>query len=67
MRNQNAGELDDTRLVDGATGERNIYKRRGNNDAMFGSVQKLPKRLRFLMDVSSSMARFNGTGERKDV
>ena len=44
VRNQNAGELDDTKLVDGATGERNIFKKRGNNNPMFGNVQMHPKR-----------------------
>jgi hypothetical protein len=44
IRNQSSGDLDDTRLVDGATGERNVYKRRGINKPMFGSVQKQPKR-----------------------
>jgi hypothetical protein len=29
LKNQQTGDLDDTRLVDGATGERNVYKRRG--------------------------------------
>jgi hypothetical protein len=58
--------LDDNRLVDGATGERNIYKKRGNEDPMFGMIQKRPKRLRFVMDVSSSMSVFNGTDRRLD-
>jgi hypothetical protein len=96
VRNQNAGELDDTKLVDGATGERNIFKKRGNNNPMFGNVQTHPKRellasvhsrskhieimpcescsygmfihtgLRFIMDVSSSMSRFNGSDRRLD-
>lgn len=44
VRNQNAGELDDTKLVDGATGERNIFKKRGNNNPMFGNIQTHPKR-----------------------
>jgi hypothetical protein len=34
IKNQNQGELDDNKLVDGATGERNIFKKRGNNDPM---------------------------------
>ena len=29
LKNQQTGDLDDNRLVDGATGERNVYKRRG--------------------------------------
>ena len=63
---QNQGELDDNRLVDGATGERNIYKKRGNIDPLFGAIQKKPKRLRFVVDVSSSMARFNASDRRLD-
>ena len=30
------GELDEQRLVDGATGERNVFKKRGVPDAIFG-------------------------------
>ena len=55
------------RLVDGATGERNIFKRRGVPSAPpIGQVQRLPKRLRFVVDVSSSMGRFNGADRRLD-
>lgn len=63
---QNQGELDENRLVDGATGERNIYKKRGNHDPLFGAIQKKPKRLRFVVDVSTSMARFNAGDRRLD-
>ena len=67
LKAQSHGELDDNRLVDGATGERNIFKRRGVPAApMVGSAQRLPKRLRFVMDVSSSMGRFNGSDRRLD-
>lgn len=66
VKNQVQGELDDNRLVDGATGERNVFKRRGNVDPIFGHLQRRPKRLRFVMDVSSSMARFNGADRRLD-
>ena len=67
LKAQSHGELDDNRLVDGATGERNIFKRRGVPVApMAGSAQRLPKRLRFVMDVSSSMGRFNGSDRRLD-
>ena len=52
LKNQTHGELDEARLVDGATGERNVYKRRGTNDPLFGGPQRLPKRLIFLMDCS---------------
>jgi hypothetical protein len=58
------GELDDNRLVDGITGEKSVYKSRGKQKPMEGSPQEKPKRLRFVMDVSGSMARFNGTDRR---
>lgn len=59
MKNMQQGELDDAKIVDGVTGDRNIYKTRGNSDPMFGRLQLKPKRLRFVMDVSASMARFD--------
>ena len=60
LKQQTHGDLDDNRLVDGATGDRNIYKKRGENDMLFGTVQRLPKRLQFVVDVSSSMSVMNG-------
>ena len=57
LKQQSYGEIDDARLVDGITGEKYIYKRRG-------SIEESPfpqqKRIRFVMDVSGSMYRFNG-------
>jgi len=64
IKNQQQGELDDAKIVDGVTGERNIYKTRGNADPLFGRLQLKPKRLRFVMDVSSSMARFDAEDGR---
>src|SRR6185437_2256479 len=52
LKNQVNGELDDNKLVDGAVGERNIYKRRGVEEHPPSHLQKRPKRLRFVMDVS---------------
>ena len=52
IKNQIQGELDDNRLIDGALGERNVYKRRGVNQPLFGRAQLNPKRLRFCMDLS---------------
>ena len=66
LKNQQSGDLDDNRLVDGAAGERNVYKRRGTNQPMFGQVQKNPKRLRFCLDCSSSMSYFNEYDRRLD-
>eukprot|EP01048_Picozoa_sp_COSAG05_P002213 COSAG05_NODE_85_length_20698_cov_35.370309_17_plen_293_part_00 len=66
LKNQQSGDLDDNRLVDGAAGERNVYKRRGTNQPLFGQVQKHPKRLRFCLDCSSSMSYFNEYDRRLD-
>merc|ERR1719270_590490 len=64
LKNQTQGELDDTRLIEGITGEKTIYKRRGEQDPEPGSVQEKPKRLRLVVDVSGSMYRFNGHDQR---
>jgi hypothetical protein len=61
VKRQSHGEIDDTKLIDGVTGDRYIYKRRGTVEE--GPIQK-PKRLRFVMDCSGSMYRFNGYDER---
>ena len=54
------GELDDTRLIEGITGEKSIYKKRGEQEPEPGAPQEKPKRLRLVVDVSGSMYRFNG-------
>jgi len=64
LKNQTSGELDDTRLIEGITGEKSIYKRRGEQDPEPGAPQEKPKRLRLLVDVSGSMYRFNGHDQR---
>lgn len=51
LRNQTSGELDDGKLVDGVTGERLIYKRRGEEEPTPGALPSKPKVLRFVMDV----------------
>jgi hypothetical protein len=61
VKRQSHGVIDDTKLIDGVTGGRYIYKRRGTVEE--GPIQK-PKRLRFVMDCSGSMYRFNGYDER---
>merc|ERR1719270_3050735 len=66
LKNQTQGELDDTRLIEGITGEKTNYKRRGEQDPEPGAVQEKPKRLRLLVDVSGSMYRFNGHDLRLD-
>ena len=61
LKRQSYGEIDDAKIVDGITGDKYIYKRRG-------SVQDSPlpkeKYIRFVMDVSGSMYRFNGYDQR---
>lgn len=64
LKLETQGELDENRLVDGITGERNVYKRRGKENPYQGMMQEKPKRLRFVMDVSGSMYRFNGEDKR---
>ncbi|DAZ99802.1 TPA: hypothetical protein N0F65_001311 [Lagenidium giganteum] len=65
LRHQSSGELDDTKLVDGVTGERMVFKRRGVSESPFQTLnQTKPKRMLFVMDVSGSMYRFNGQDGR---
>ncbi|XP_068123903.1 von Willebrand factor A domain-containing protein 8 [Hyperolius riggenbachi] len=64
IKHQAIGELDDTKIIDGLTGEKAIYKRRGELEPEVGSPQQKPKRLRLLVDVSGSMYRFNGVDGR---
>ena len=60
------GDLDESKLVEGLTGEKAIYKRRGDQDPEPGSPQEKPKRLKLVVDVSGSMYRFNGVDGRMD-
>ncbi|XP_060089562.1 von Willebrand factor A domain-containing protein 8 [Heteronotia binoei] len=64
LRHQAVGELDDTKIIDSLTGEKAIYKRRGELDPQLGSPLQKPKRLRVVVDVSGSMYRFNGVDGR---
>jgi hypothetical protein len=66
LKNQQHGELDENRIVDGATGERLIFKRRGNSTPLQGLPPALPKRMCFVVDISGSMYRFNGADQRLD-
>lgn len=61
LKRQNHGEIDDSKLIDGVVGDKNIFKRRGNVD---DAPSQKKKRLRFVMDCSGSMYRFNGYDER---
>ena len=62
MKRQIHGELDESRLVEGVTGDKRIYKRRGILQDAGISIK--PKKMRFVVDVSGSMYRFNGYDNR---
>lgn len=64
IKNQATGDLDETKIVDGLTGEHAIYKRRGDKTDDWAMFQKKPKKLKFLFDVSASMFRFDGYDHR---
>lgn len=54
---QTSGELDDNKLIEGITGERNIYRKRLEHKPELGQPQEKPKRLKLVVDVSGSMYR----------
>ncbi|KAA1472001.1 hypothetical protein DENSPDRAFT_859246 [Dentipellis sp. KUC8613] len=62
IKRQTDGELDDSRLTEGLTGEATVYKRRGMAKPEIGRPQIKPKRIRFVFDVSGSMYRFQYDG-----
>lgn len=64
LKHQTSGELDDSKLIESITGEKAIYRRRGEQEPEVGSPQTKPKRLRLVVDVSGSMYRFNGYDAR---
>lgn len=74
VKRQTDGELDDSRLTEGITGEATVYKRRGMEKPELGRPQikykalyfssnmtlmmSRPKRIRFIFDLSASMYGF---------
>lgn len=66
QKHQTSGELDDMKLIEGITGEKNIYKMRTDMEPEPGQPQEKPKRLTVVADVSGSMYRFNGYDGRLD-
>ncbi|EPQ51988.1 hypothetical protein GLOTRDRAFT_132574 [Gloeophyllum trabeum ATCC 11539] len=62
VKRQTDGELDDSRLTEGLTGETTVYKRRGTEKPEMGRPQIKPKRIRFVFDISGSMYRFQYDG-----
>lgn len=65
LKNQVQGDLDDSKLVEAITGEKNVYRRRGEDpNAENAFNMEKPKRLKLVVDVSGSMYRFNGVDKR---
>ncbi|KAF8909617.1 AAA domain-containing protein [Gymnopilus junonius] len=62
VKRQIDGELDDSRLTEGLTGESTVYKRRGMEKPEIGRPQMKPKRIKFIFDLSASMYRFQYDG-----
>ncbi|KAJ3836001.1 hypothetical protein F5878DRAFT_663373 [Lentinula raphanica] len=62
VKRQTDGELDDSRLTEGITGEATVYKRRMMEKPEIGRPQIKPKRIRFIFDLSASMYRFQYDG-----
>ncbi|GAA5944071.1 H(+)-transporting V1 sector ATPase subunit E [Sporobolomyces koalae] len=57
LKRQSDGDLDESRITEGLTGESTVYKRRGSEKPDFGQPQLKPKRIRFVFDLSASMYR----------
>eukprot|EP01116_Phalansterium_solitarium_P000081 TRINITY_DN10050_c0_g5_i1.p1 TRINITY_DN10050_c0_g5~~TRINITY_DN10050_c0_g5_i1.p1 ORF type:complete len:1481 (+),score=541.02 TRINITY_DN10050_c0_g5_i1:2061-6503(+) len=58
LRNQTAGDFDESKVVESLTGEKGVFKRRGESQDEDPSQRK-KKIVQFVMDVSGSMYRFN--------
>ena len=68
IKRQTSGELDDSRIVDAILGEKDVFKRRGISE---DSKNKIPLTsdavaIKFIVDISASMYRFNGYDGRLD-
>jgi len=65
QKQQTHGEIDDSLIVDGVAGEKAIYRRRASVHAnSAGNQARLPKRVKFVLDVSGSMYTFNRIDQR---
>lgn len=64
LKHQSSGDFDDSKLIESITGEKTIYRKRGEQEPEVGSPQVKPKRLRLVVDVSGSMYRFNSYDAR---
>ena len=66
IRHQSTGELDDSKLVDSISGDRNVFVRRGEEEREVGAPDSESKLMRLLVDVSGSMYRFNSIDGRME-
>lgn len=65
LKHQTSGDLDDTKLIEAITGEKNVFKKRGEDPYAANELEmEHPKRLKLVIDVSGSMYRFNGVDNR---
>lgn len=55
LKHQTFGEIDDSKLIEGIVGDKNIYRKRGEHEPEPGQPQAKPKRLKIVVDVSASM------------
>ena len=66
LRNQSDGDFDDAKLVDGMTGERLVYKRRGMEEKAPGAPQGAPKAGNVCRRLLWIHASFNGQDGRME-
>ncbi|KAL3796256.1 hypothetical protein HJC23_008576 [Cyclotella cryptica] len=65
LKNHTSGEIDENKIVDLLSGEKDVFKRRGMpSDANNDSLQTQPIVIRLVVDISASMYRFNGYDQR---
>ena len=66
LRHQTTGDLDDTKLVDSISGDKNVFVRRGEEETEVGAPESEAKQMRLVVDVSGSMYRFNSLDGRME-
>ena len=64
VKRKTEGDLDETRLVEGITGERAVYKKRGEEKSFFAGHMESKIRILFVLDVSASMYHFDSQDGR---
>eukprot|EP01060_Flectonema_neradi_P023062 TRINITY_DN3129_c0_g2_i1.p1 TRINITY_DN3129_c0_g2~~TRINITY_DN3129_c0_g2_i1.p1 ORF type:complete len:1879 (+),score=356.83 TRINITY_DN3129_c0_g2_i1:191-5827(+) len=66
LKNQTDGVWDEGKLVEGMTGEKAVFKKRGESVDQPSPLAGKKKRIVFCMDCSASMFRFNSVDHRLD-